>query len=284
MRKLFFLFFVIIITSFLFFPYKLGAQIFKMSTEVWGLMPKSQDDSTTIDQAIASAIADHEANAESHLGAGESLETHRANEIIDHPASSVVADKFQNFGAILTFTFENISNFSTHGGLTNTYWPGLLFDCAQSADNVVWLQNSPDSSPGFLSYNHDFLFQSSFMLSEEGPSLAWFQFGSVYYVAFTAGVALEIGADGEGRFRWKGNGHDVYTDYFTVSRAVWHVFRIRYSVFDDKLFCDFDGVTLFVLDNPGISTGGYSEFFIKADGGASEEGSLYLEYLTMGRG
>lgn len=68
-----------------------------MSTETWGNLPKALDDATTIDQAIAAAIAAHEADSEAHLGAGESLETHRANEVLDHPSDSVVADKFSPY-------------------------------------------------------------------------------------------------------------------------------------------------------------------------------------------
>jgi len=64
-----------------------------MSLENWGGMTKAQDDSTTVDEAIASAILAHEQDSESHMGAGESIENHRVNEIIDHPAGSIPFDK-----------------------------------------------------------------------------------------------------------------------------------------------------------------------------------------------
>lgn len=60
---------------------------------VWGLLPKAQDNPQTINDAIAAAIAAHEADPEAHLGEGESLQTHRQNETLDHPAGSVLADK-----------------------------------------------------------------------------------------------------------------------------------------------------------------------------------------------
>lgn len=64
-----------------------------MSIETWGLMPKSQEDGETVEGAIVRLISAHEADPEAHTGANESLAAHRANEVIDHPAQSVVADK-----------------------------------------------------------------------------------------------------------------------------------------------------------------------------------------------
>lgn len=63
----------------------------------WGMLAKSQSDSETIEQAIARLILEHEQDEESHLGAGESLQSHKASEIIDHLAESIVADKIKDF-------------------------------------------------------------------------------------------------------------------------------------------------------------------------------------------
>lgn len=60
---------------------------------VWENIPKSQADDETITEAVAAAIAAHEADSEAHLGALASLEQHRTNEILDALAGSVVNDK-----------------------------------------------------------------------------------------------------------------------------------------------------------------------------------------------
>lgn len=65
-----------------------------MDTPVWGDLPESQVSSRLITQAITDAINAHEADPEAHLGAGESLEQHKTNGMIDHPAMSIVPDKF----------------------------------------------------------------------------------------------------------------------------------------------------------------------------------------------
>jgi hypothetical protein len=64
-----------------------------MSDDVWGLLPKAQDDPTTIDEAIAAAVVAHNADAAAHLVSGGSLNEHKSDSVIDHPAGSVVQDK-----------------------------------------------------------------------------------------------------------------------------------------------------------------------------------------------
>lgn len=73
----------------------IGVLLNSMSVINWGLLQKSLIDNETIEQAINRLIAEHEADPESHLGAGESLQSHRASEIIDHLALSIVADKIK---------------------------------------------------------------------------------------------------------------------------------------------------------------------------------------------
>ena len=60
---------------------------------VWGLLPKSQIDSETIETAIDRLINNHNEDEESHLGAGQALYSHKASEIIDHIVNSIIADK-----------------------------------------------------------------------------------------------------------------------------------------------------------------------------------------------
>ena len=64
-----------------------------MANPTWGMLAKSQTDNETIEEAIARLILVHEQDEESHLGVGESLQSHKASEIIDHLASSIVQDK-----------------------------------------------------------------------------------------------------------------------------------------------------------------------------------------------
>lgn len=64
-----------------------------MSTEVWGNMPKSLEDAETPEQMAERVVQAHNDNADAHLEANQSLQSHRATEIIDHVARSIVGDK-----------------------------------------------------------------------------------------------------------------------------------------------------------------------------------------------
>lgn len=116
-----------------------------MSVEVWQNLPKAQDDPETIEEAIDRKITAHLADVNAHLGENESLATHRASEIIDHLAESIVNDKLSdssvsedkfllsktsyqtNFDILDPFTIVNNSGYvyGGIGGLTIISGPNL---------------------------------------------------------------------------------------------------------------------------------------------------------------
>lgn len=64
-----------------------------MTEPVWGQLDKAQDDDETIEEAIDRLILAHDDDSDSHVGTGKSLNTHKQQTTIDHPAGSVVEDK-----------------------------------------------------------------------------------------------------------------------------------------------------------------------------------------------
>jgi hypothetical protein len=62
-------------------------------TFLWGLLARSTEDSTTIDEAITDAIDVHNEDPDAHNLADQALEVHRVATVIDHLAESVVNDK-----------------------------------------------------------------------------------------------------------------------------------------------------------------------------------------------
>lgn len=116
----------------------------------WGDLAKNQIDGQTINQAIDEAIAIHEADPEAHLGVGESIEQHKTNEIIDHPAFSVLDDKFAFDRNIVDLEFSNLSIYTHSTGVevngvntwyfyspntsSSRYLYGSMGDMAQGAE------------------------------------------------------------------------------------------------------------------------------------------------------
>lgn len=80
----------------IFFIVLLCGILYPMADPVWGLLAKSLSDAQLISEAIDSAITAHNDDPDAHLGAGQSLQSHRAAEIIDHEAASIVPDKFNS--------------------------------------------------------------------------------------------------------------------------------------------------------------------------------------------
>jgi hypothetical protein len=81
-----------------------------MAIPTWGMLAKSQTDPEKIEEAIARLIQQHNEDEEAHLGPGQSLQSHKAAEIIDHLASSIIADKIARF-AISFDKFAGNKNF-----------------------------------------------------------------------------------------------------------------------------------------------------------------------------
>lgn len=78
-----------------------------MAPITWGLLEKNQIDPEKIEEAINRLIQNHLNDPEAHLGPGQSLQSHRAAEIIDHRAASIVDDKIKK----REITSEKLSDF-----------------------------------------------------------------------------------------------------------------------------------------------------------------------------
>lgn len=107
-----------------------------MSSLTWEHLAKNSEDSEKIEEAIDRIVQDHNDDPEAHLGEGQSLQSHKASEIIDHLAKSIISDKIKDWSV----SEKQLSNESA--------WPHLSlesFDIWDSdideADGVVDLIN-----------------------------------------------------------------------------------------------------------------------------------------------
>ena len=99
-----------------------------MAIDVWGTLPKSQTDDETIEEAIDRLIAVHDDNENAHIGAGKSLNTHKAQEVVDHPAYSVVRDKIKFDRFIIDEDFIGIEAWSKSAGVSNNYVAEMIIE------------------------------------------------------------------------------------------------------------------------------------------------------------
>ncbi len=73
-----------------------------MELLTWGDKPKSQVDPQLITEAITQSIQAHDDDPDAHLETGQSLQSHKASEIIDHLAESIVNDKIKSIARAST--------------------------------------------------------------------------------------------------------------------------------------------------------------------------------------
>ncbi len=133
-----------------------------MSLENWGGMSKSQDNSQSIDQAIVFAIAEHEADPESHMGDGESIENHRINEVIDHPQSSVPADKITTAQFIITTVFETVGGWSISANSTWHQFGSLGLGTTTTLNNQAYAYLEETGSIYVRDFDKNLMFQTTF--------------------------------------------------------------------------------------------------------------------------
>lgn len=128
-----------------------------MSIEVWGLMPKSQIDEETVEQAILRLIAVHEADPTAHMGENEAIEAHRKSEVIDHLASSVFDDKLAYDRNSVNLNFENFDLYN-HGS-----------NVEYIAINSLYLYSSNSSNPQYFYANTQDMWSGSEFLYSKNP-------------------------------------------------------------------------------------------------------------------
>ena len=140
-----------------------------MSDPNWGMLSKAQDDSETIEEAIARLVAVHNADEEAHLAVGQSLQSHKASEIIDHLAASIIEDKIgdgeislQKLTAthrIIISAFESLDGWVLGGNQVIELGSFSLYTNA-TTDAYAYAADVPSGIVG-LDWSKDFFWQST---------------------------------------------------------------------------------------------------------------------------
>lgn len=205
--------------------------------DTWGLIPKSQIDDTLIEERISEMIAEHEADPEAHLGAGESLEAHRTSDIIDHLAGSVPFDKTSTYELSFKNYFISPSTYDTEGNVNqngngsivlNDYHVANAF--SQVLIPIPSFQNGSfpekDITAQFILvlnyYNNDDTLDLMFGDSDNGFGL------TVRNQALKGRLCID--------------GTEYLTNALTFSKSMIHLVRIFISSADQSCYFFIDGV------------------------------------------
>lgn len=150
-----------------------------MATEVWGMLAKSQIDPETIEEAIARLILAHNEDETAHLGVGQSLQSHKASEIIDHLVRSIVADKLSATQRFMRSSIEALDGWDYWGsGTIALRWPGVVLFVGWAVDKNYHLLSSTTSAQLLIDNEKNPIFQSTVKVQSAINSEFWLAFGS----------------------------------------------------------------------------------------------------------
>lgn len=244
-----------------------------MALPLWGQLEKAQDNPQTIEEAIAQAIAEHEADPEAHLGAGESLSMHKHEEVIDHPAGSVLLDKMTASETMFTFNPGQGGAFTRSGITAITGLTLLKLETEEAGTQTS--QGTLIATPGYnpFTYDRDSLFETTiyFDLSGEEIQDVW------------AGITNNTtpGNSGYG-FKWDGDrvrgfarfgSTTYYTSDLSVADRSRGIFRAMYVASEKTVYFFYNGIqvgSLYHASN-NLATGTYFVFKLIGNG---DEGSV----------
>jgi hypothetical protein len=190
------------------------------------------------------------------MGAGESIENHRVNEVIDHPAGSVPIDKM-SFSRVIKTWFESIDgwvNYSFNGGSAQAGLGALYLYTGTSTNGTSCVVAI---GSGFIGLNMSKAFYWRSTMIFANISNAFSYWGPAY-------VVDQADYNGFG-FKISGGVLQAFMGDFTnfatinisgINLAETHVFEIRYSVSPQKAEFYIDGNLVAVFDSGNFPENG----------------------------
>jgi hypothetical protein len=225
-----------------------------MSTDTWGLLAKSQDDPTTIDEAIAEAIANHNDDNTSHTETGQSLENHRTDDIVDHPAGSVLADKITMTEIYQNISFESIDAFITSGGVILQGVGDLYLEVDNLGTSNSYLVTPIAGAYQPIKFTRDFLFQTCVSIEYEGLSRSIFGFCEYTVSPLSDSDGAYFYFDGDELFaKFKNSAVNLTSSAITAPSGFNAVYRIQHIASERKLRYYVNGLLVYEVDTSELS-------------------------------
>lgn len=273
-----------------------AAHNFNTNTTIWGMLPKALDDDQTIVEAIAALIAAHEADETAHLGAGESLQSHRASEIIDHLAESIVQDKILDGELNLAKKSWNEFEYNTcwdslgawgyAAGRATAGVAGMMLSANAGINTVAKLSGEGFGDVNATDWTKDMLFQTALALPATTEQLAYFMIGSCeldgtdnafgFKVVNGTLYAIHIVGDGDTQTEYTTEITGITLTNFNVYRAVW-------NVTDQAFYFYVNGIlkATQTTNIPTVNMPSFFAYYLKNTSAASR--TMYDKYLSVSK-
>lgn len=218
----------------------------------WGMLSKSQIDPETIEEAIARIIAEHNADEEAHLSAGQSLQSHKASEIIDHVVGSVLADKNTMTEVFFRTFFENITGWAVVGTVENDDFPGVRLYAEWGVVDDSHISCTPQIPANFRDSSKNIMFQIVAHFSFSSTHFnAWLGFLGGY-VSGSDGFGFTI-TDGVLKAHVRCGTTTVLSSALSFTLSDDHVYRAQYDATSGNVYFYIDGSLVATLAKPAGS-------------------------------
>lgn len=220
--------------------------------DTWGLVPKSQIDSETIEEAISRLILEHEEDPTAHTGTNESLEAHRAEGILDHRAGSVLADKWTMTEFSITEDFRTFSHWATVGDVSNGDWPTLYLAFDFGTTNKSEIYKNIQLPAPYLSTGFDQMFQVTAMFDSSNNN---------FHSWIGVGLEDELPADGYGFIINNGvlkacvakSNTRTFSGILSLDLNAPHIYRAQLNSFTQEIEFYIDGSLVSTIAAPVTS-------------------------------
>jgi len=267
-----------------------------MADPNWGMLNKSQIDDTKIDQEILDFIDFHNDDPDAHVEAGQSLQSHKAAEIIDHLARSIVDDKIKegeitlkrlsNLEYQIYTCFESLTGWSYGGPAMG----GGFFDrqlITGSIINTVCVLNTRvETDENWHDWTKDIFFQTAIVFDHNVNQEAW------------VGAFNDQEAENDTGFGFKILNGDIYVTILygdgdtrqekstliqSFSPLDNLILRANFVASESKIYFYINGILKYTEEAqmPVLPTSHFFRYYFKNTSASDRE--LFLRYLNYSR-
>lgn len=248
--------------------------------DTWGLLPKSQIDSETIEEAINRIVAEHNSDPVSHTGTNEAIAVHREYDILDHKAGAVLADKWTMSELEFSTTFDLLTPFGTHGTVYVSY-PGVHVEPSASGDaNYGKIAVDLENRGIAIDFAKDFVFQFAFQADLYSSGSVLINFGFTPGEFEKKGVGLELNATYKRFYCTEADGSNAtYLNWPTYSDLQPAVIRVQNNAIEGKMYVFINGEPLGELIPPDLSASDASTIIFAGKKSSTTGGAIDIYNL-----
>lgn len=250
--------------------------------EIWGLLEKSQADPQKIDEAISNAIDNHNDDEAAHLDAGQALQSHKAAEIIDHIAGSVLADKLSMSEYQGRTIFESLDKWNVTGSVQNDVWPGVVLWSDYSPANPAQLKSKDSLIPDYVDYSKTIMVQVLARIDETTNKKVYMGYGFIYSGEIKNGFGFKV--VNAKLYGYSDASGELETIELTeVDLYSTHCYRAMWDKTLKKVIFFVDGVQKGSITTAEPSGGGDGELTLRIEATASGEAYLNIFEIFTAR-